>query len=392
MFYQTLIAIVLFLCTLSFPAQAETKMNFWKCQKKGANYFNLKPDEQWFKDAKKLGLQWVRLTYDKWKPTQRDFLIGNADHYQGLIPQDFKRLKQALDWAAKHQIKVVIAPLSLPGNRWSQNNGNKPDLRLWKDKKYWLESAQFWQDLARQLKGHPAVYAYNLINEPTPERKTGLAEHGKIQRYQRWYKKFKGSSHDLVAFYQQVITSIRKVDSQTPIMLDAGWYAQPDAFTYWPRLKDDKILYAFHMYEPYEFTNHKNFKGKKYSYPGMVPYADQSINWGKVILSRYFDSFFNWAHQQGLKPHQIVASEFGCFRRNKGCREYLSDLIAIFNQKQIHWAFYSYREDQWHGYDYELGSSKVDWRYWEAVEKGDNSAIKRKNTPLFEVLRREFKH
>jgi hypothetical protein len=43
--------------------------------------------------------------------------------------------------------------------------------------------------LALALKDHPAVCAYNILNEPTPEMKTGLAEHGPASRYHDWYKK-----------------------------------------------------------------------------------------------------------------------------------------------------------------------------------------------------------
>ena len=149
---------------------------------------------------------------------------------------------QRLDWAQAHGIRVVIAPLSLPGARWSQNNGDVADGRLWQDKKYWQQASRFWAELAAELADHPAVAAYNILNEPTPERGTGLAEHGDPARYQAWYRQHQGTSRDLPSFYAQVIAAIRQVDRETPIMLDAGWYAQPAAFAYWPgRLDDDAV-------------------------------------------------------------------------------------------------------------------------------------------------------
>ncbi len=53
------------------------------------------------------------------------------------------------------------------------------------------------------------------------------------------------------------------------------------------------------------------------------------------------------------------------------------------------WAFYSFREDDWEGMDYELGTEKPGWKYWEAIEKGqtpDYSKIKSK--PVFDVIQK----
>ncbi len=197
------------------------------------------------------GATWVRLSYDKWKPQKRDFLVGDADHYEGLMRDDLATLKAALDRADKAGLKVVIAPLSLPGMRWAQNNGNTFDGRLWQDKRYWEESAAFWRDLAAALKDHPAVAAYNIVNEPAPEKQNGLAEHADPRQMEAWHAKTMGTAADLPAFYETIVKAIREADPVTPVMVDAGWYAAADAFSYWPApLSDARILYSFHMYEP----------------------------------------------------------------------------------------------------------------------------------------------
>ena len=73
--------------------------SFWDSQKKGANCFNKIPTEQWFQDANDLGLEWVRLAYDKWDSEHRDFLIGDASNYNGLMADDLIKLKQVVLWA-----------------------------------------------------------------------------------------------------------------------------------------------------------------------------------------------------------------------------------------------------------------------------------------------------
>jgi hypothetical protein len=77
-------------------------------------------------------------------------------------------------------------------------------------------------------------------------------------------------------------------------------------------------------------------------------------------------------------------------RKNEGAAKYLQDVINFLNMNEFHWAFYSYREDSWDGYDYELGTGALGWKYWEAKEKGENPALPRKNNDLFEVIKQQF--
>jgi len=389
---KKLVIIILLVSMLTSKSlSSDKKIEFWDVQRKGANYFNVTPEEQWFKAAHELGIDWVRMTYDKWKGQRRDFLVGDTNNFTGIIKEDLAKLIQTLDWADKYNIKVVITPLGLPGNRWVQNNDNRRDLRIWNDQKYWRQAADFWRDLAASLKDHPAVYAYNILNEPIPEMKTGIAEHGPASRYAPWYKKYRGTSHDLPAFYETVIAAIRQVDSQTPIMLDAGWYAQPEAFVYWPKIGDQKVLYSFHMYEPYDFTNRKNFrKEQSYVYPGTIPFAGEDVHWNKQQIENYLSPFCEWAKVRKIPSNRLVCGEFGCYRRNQGGKEYLTDVIAVLNSHGLHWAFYSFREDGWDGYDYEIGTTGLGAAYWQAKEAGQNPEVPRRDNPLFSIIKRQF--
>jgi len=163
---QVKVVIIFFLFNIILAIAEEP--DFWDSQKKGANCFNNVPAKQWFRNARDLGLQWVRLAYDKWDSGHRDFLIGDASNYDGLVPEDLEKLKKVINWAAEYDIQLVITPLSLPGARWRQNNENRPDLRLWESFTYWEQAIQFWIDLANELKDYENIVAYNIINEPHP--------------------------------------------------------------------------------------------------------------------------------------------------------------------------------------------------------------------------------
>jgi hypothetical protein len=83
-------------------------------------------------------------------------------------------------------------------------------------------------------------------------------------------------------------------------------------------------------------------------------------------------------------------AEFGCVRRNKGADRYLEDVVHYVESKQYHWAFYSYREDGWDGYDYELGTDALPWTYWQAKQRGEKPELPRKENPLFDILKRRI--
>lgn len=380
---------LLMLCCAFGSANAADLIDFWEAPRHGGNSFNrLPPDQAYFQALKDYGASWVRLSYDKWQPTGRDFLLGDADGYKGLAAEDLVQLRNVLDAAQSAGLKVVIAPLSLPGMRWVQNNHDRFDDRLWQDKAWWLQSAAFWRDLAAALKDHPAIAGYNLINEPAPEKRGGLAEHAAAADMQAWYRQQQGGTRDLPAFYTQVIAAIREVDPLTPVMVDAGWYAAADAFAYWPApLSDARVLYSFHMYEPYHATSAPNLnRAKPYAYPGTVKFAGQQQVWGRERVEKYLKSPQQWAQAHQVPASRLVAGEFGCMRRLPGCRQYLEDVLTSLDQAGLHWAFYSFREDSWDGMDYELGSAKVPWAYWQAIERGHPDPLKRQATVEFEPI------
>ena len=277
----------------------ESKIGFWATPKKGANMMNEVQTEAQFAAAAAHGIQWIRLAPDKWKAHGRDFLIGDADHYTGLDRTDLATLKAALAAADRQHIKVVLAMLSLPGDRWRQLNGGKDDLRLWRDPQpqYRDQAVAFWRDLAAALKDEPAIVGYNILNEPHPEKIGGFDEDG-TRDFVRWYRGAQNTAADLNAFYAQVVAAIRTVDPDTPVMLDAGLYAAPDAFEYLKPVEDAKTLYAFHMYEPYAFTAPQN-KGR-YRYPGKVPYAGRERLWDSERIAWYLDHVAAWQRRYGL--------------------------------------------------------------------------------------------
>lgn len=363
----------------------EIEKDFWDEQRKGTNFMNSTSLPKNYEEANKFNIEFIRLAPDKWAKDRgflfddepdpspnKDFLIGNADQYEGIVEDDFKKLKEDLDAAYARGSKVVLTVLSLPGNRWRQFNNYKNDDRIWQDFKYHEQAALFWKDLAFRLKDHPAVVGYNVINEPHPETATGFNDFW-TEDYDKWYNKLVNTPADLNLLYETIVDSIRTVDTDTPIILDSGLFATPWAIKYLKPIDDDNVLYAFHMYEPYEMTSQNQKKGFTYTYPGKVKVGENQAEkmFDKAALKDFLKPVVQWTEQHNIPNNRIIAEEFGINRMVGGADQYVKDLIDIFEDYGWHWAFYAFREDTWEGMDFELGSQPVKWPYWKAKEDGE---------------------
>lgn len=378
-----------FLCKAS-NSIINHKMQFWQAQRKGTNIFNQKINGELIETTKQYGIQFIRLAPDKFLSKQRDFLIGNADQYKGLIPEDLKALKGILDMCYQRRIPVVLTMLSLPRCRWKQHNHNRDDIRLWQDPHAQEQAAKFWQDLAGELKAHPAIVGYDILNEPYPEQVYGPQNSQGLEQR----KKNKGHINSaLQNFYKKVVAAIREVDLFTPIIIESSQRADADKFNFLEPLQDNYILYSFHFYEPYSYTNNRINKGR-FRYPGSIPDDDDRATprvWNKAKLKESLQPILNFQKKYHIPSHQIIVGEFGGHRSSKGLEDYFSDLIALFNEAGWHFAVYAFQEDTWDGMDYELGRQKLPWGYWKALEKGEEpKLIRSSETPVFKILMREW--
>lgn len=359
----------------AIPFQQES---FWHIQRKGANIFNRTIPLEAIKAAKSYGIEFIRLAPDKFPSLHRDFLIGNADHYTGLIEEDLEFLKKVLDTCHQEGMPVILTMLSLPGSRWKQNNEGKDDLRIWENEGYQIQAACFWKDLAAALKNHPAIVGYNLLNEPHPER---LFAPQAVHISTVHQEKVQDMLYDM---YRRIIEHIRLIDKERPIILDSSAYGDAQAFRTLLPQTDKNVLYAFHMYEPYAYTNYQMNKGK-FAYPCCI----QGNQWDRKALKAYMGAVIEFQKRYHIPNRKIVVGEFGGHRMAAGLEKYFEDLITIFNKQGWHFAFYAFREDTWDGMDYELGNEKLPWSYWQAVERGEKPNLNRKSIyPAFSIIKK----
>ena len=108
-------ALALLVLLAAAPAAGGDALAFWDQTRRGANCQNRRVPREYWQAAAAAGLEFVRLLPDGMPSKSRDFLIGDADRYTALDEADLKTLVGALDDAQAAGVKVVLAPISLPG-------------------------------------------------------------------------------------------------------------------------------------------------------------------------------------------------------------------------------------------------------------------------------------
>jgi len=373
---------------------ANPKLAFWDEQRKGANGGAEDGTDGWFRAAADFGIEYIRLAPNTIKSDSRDFLLGDADKFFGIAEGDLQKLMAVLDRADKHGVKIVLTTFSLPGRRWRQQNDMKFDFRLWNDHGYQDQAMAFWQELAFELKDHPAIVGYNIVNEPHPEREAGF-QADITEGFDEWLKKNEGGVADLNRFYVQMLAAIRSVDKETPVFVDSRFHSNPEGFKTLKPINDPAVLYSFHFYEPWIFTTFRINNGR-FAYPDRMPTGngDETEAWSIADLSARMQLVRDWAEKHGIPKNRIHFAEFGCGRKVEGSTQYLSDVIKLANKAGWHWAFYSFRAGGWDSMNYELGTEKLGWKAWQEIEagtKGYSDFIVEGENPLWEIFESEFR-
>jgi len=171
------------------------------------------------------------LGYNSVRPALNSRLFITEGDSNIFVDEGFTLLDNLISWCKKYHIYVIIDMHGAPGGQTGQNIDdsphNEPELFMNPKNQYLLE--RLWVKIADRYKDEPTVVAFDLLNEPLPER-TGAAE------------KYK---HQLVTLYQR-LKAIRTVDKNH--MFTVEGYNWANNWSLFDKPLDNNIVYQFHYY------------------------------------------------------------------------------------------------------------------------------------------------
>ncbi|MGW2599351.1 cellulase family glycosylhydrolase [Streptomyces klenkii] len=195
-----------------------------------------------------------------------DDLEPRPGHYSERY---LRKIERVLDRAQRHRIRVVIdAHQDVYGPAFGSHRGipawatrtdglpyrTHPDdwfaeyfepavqaafQHLYEDDDLRRAQARMWQVLAGRLANHPAVFGYDLINEPMGRLREGEGVPDAARRIE---------ATQITPMYQRVAEAIRRVDRRHWLFIEPTPAAGEGVPTGLGRIHDPKVVYAPHFY------------------------------------------------------------------------------------------------------------------------------------------------
>jgi hypothetical protein len=261
----------------------------------------------------------------KWGQANTDL---DLEEYDRWLAGECEQIDQLLAAARKYGYLVVLDLHSPPGGRYEDKS-----MRMFYERKYNDHFVKVWERFAERYKGHPAIWGYDLVNEPC-EGKPPL------------------EGMDYLSTQTRAAKAIRAIDPKTAIIIEAADWDSPRGFNELQPVPVSDVVYQVHMYEPGQFTHqgvHSNPLGVVY--PGKIGGVQYDKEKLRAILKPVRD------FQLAYSVH-IYVGEFSAARWAPGASQYLSDCIDIFEGYGWDWSYHAFRE--WDGWSLEHGSDTAD--------------------------------
>lgn len=245
----------------------------------------------------------------------------DLDEYDQWIAAKMDDIGKMLDFAAKNGFKAVLDLHSPPGGRYEDRS-----MRMFYERKYNDHFVKVWERIVTRFKGHPAIWGYDLVNEPVESKPAP-------------------EGMDYLATQTRAAKAIRAIDPKTAIIIESLEWDSPRGYAELIPVDVPNVVYQVHMYYPGEFT-HQGVHGNKTGvvYPGEIG----KVHYDKETLRKILKPVRDF--QLAYNVH-IYVGEFSAARWAPGAAKYLADCIDIYEEYGWDWTYHAFRE--WDGWSVE---------------------------------------
>lgn len=174
----------------------------------------------------------AELGFNSVRPALDARLFLTEDDTPQYLHEGFELLDNLVAWCGKHGVYVIIDMHAAPGGQTGANiddsRNDQPELFI--DMKNQDRLVALWTRIASRYKDNPTVAAFDLLNEPLPQRTGARAKYG----------------NQLEPLYKRITAAIREVDKRHLITVEGADWANDWAV--FSRPFDSNLVYQFHYY------------------------------------------------------------------------------------------------------------------------------------------------
>ena len=311
--------------------------------------------EQDFKRIKEMGFDHVRLPIDE---------VQFWDESGNKLDEAWQLLTNALEWAVKYDLRVIVDLHTLRSHNFVLREGEKN--ALYEDPAELQKLIDMWAQLSEQIKRFPiSMVAYEFMNEPVADDP------------EQWNQ-----------VVEKVHAALRKLEPKRKLVIGSNRWQSVGTFKDLRIPAGDKnIILSFHYYNPMFVTHYRASWTDVGRYTGTVTYPGQLISnqdyeqasepvqkiisdneglteWNRDRIKNDMADAIKLAGDLGL---QLFCGEWGAYQRAPRDLAYawMSDMISIFDECNIAWTVWCY---------------DADFGFW------DQRTQDFKDKPMFEIL------
>lgn len=251
---------------------------------------------------------------------------NTREEYEAWIDIEMGKIDAFLVLARKYGMKAVLDLQKGPGTQTFELGSNRMSWDI-RDQDLLIST---WEKLAAHYKGNQdVIYGYDILNEPREND----------------FVYVPGGGVEWQLLVERAIEAVRKIDPDTPIIVEATQWSSPAGFRSLKPINGGKLIYSPHFYSPGSFT-HQFIRTNRTAttYPGEI----RNEVWDKERLRQELAPAVEFQKKYNVP---MFLGEFSAVRWGDGADRWLQDAIELFEEYGWDWCYHSFRE--YNGWDLE---------------------------------------
>ncbi|MBW8012677.1 MAG: cellulase family glycosylhydrolase [Chloroflexi bacterium] len=224
---------------------------------------------------------------------------------------------------------------------------------MWEDQVTQDAWVEMWRYTAEYFADNPIVVGYKLMVEPN-----AAAVFFEYYDPEEFYPAYAGTLYDWNQLFPRIVSAIREVDTETPILVNAEGFSAVEWLPYLQVVDEVGVVYIAHHYEPFEDYTHQEPGGRN-SYPGSfdLDYDGESDDFDREWLMDVLSPLVEFSDSYGVP---VGLDEFGVNRWVLGGDIYMDDIMGLFEDMGINYSLWEW-QTTWP--DFEMDVHDMNFRF-----------------------------